>query len=87
MTTRSRETTFAFAHAFHLSALDAPQPPGRYLVVTEEDEIDGLSFQAFHRTATLLHLPAQGVASAIRQVVTVDPEELAAAHDADAGRP
>src|SRR3546814_1300068 len=43
-----------------LSALDKPLPAGRYLVVTEEDEIAGVSFQAFHRTATLLHLPAIG---------------------------
>lgn len=86
MTSRSSETTLIFAHPFTLSALDGPQPPGTYLVVTEEDEIEGLSFKAFHRTATLLHLPAQGVASTLRQAVTVNPEELAAAHAADAER-
>jgi len=85
MTARTSEAFLAFTQPFTLKALGEPQPAGTYLVVTEEEEIDGLSFSAFHRTATLLHLPAQGVASATRQVVTVDPEDLAAAHAADPG--
>ena len=41
----------------------------------EEEEIDGLSFVAFLRTATLLHLPVLSTPSATQQVVDVDPLE------------
>jgi hypothetical protein len=43
--------------------------------VTEEEEIDGLSFVAFRATAMLLHLPALSTPSATQQVVDVDPLE------------
>lgn len=52
-------------------------------MVTEEEQIEGLSFGAYIRTATHLHLPAQGVASATHQMLPVSGEELAAAHAAD----
>jgi len=54
---RTTESTITFRRPFTLSALDKAQPAGTYRVVTEEEEIDGLSFVAFRRTATLLHLP------------------------------
>jgi hypothetical protein len=80
---RTTETTITFRRPFTLSALDKAQPAGTYRVVTEEEEIDGLSFVAFRRTATLLHLPALATASATRQVVTVDPSEWTAIVEAD----
>jgi hypothetical protein len=49
----------------------------------EEEEISGLSFVAFRRTATLLHLPALSVTSGTHQVVSVDPVEWAAIVEAD----
>ncbi len=51
--------------------------------VTEEEEIPGLSFVAFRRTATLLHLPALSATSDTHQVVSVDPVEWAAIVEAD----
>lgn len=83
MSERSTETTITFQHPFSLSALDQPLPAGRYLVVIEEDAISGLSFQAFHRTATLLHLPAIGTGGGMQQVITVNPDELDAAQRTD----
>jgi hypothetical protein len=80
---RTTETTITFRRPFTLSALDKAQPAGTYRVVTEEEEIDGLSFVAFRRTATLLHLPALATASATQQVVTVDPLEWTAILEAD----
>jgi hypothetical protein len=51
--------------------------------VIEEEEIPGLSFVAFRRAATLLHLPALSMTSGTHQVVTVDPVEWAAIVEAD----
>jgi len=49
---RTTETTITFRRPFTLSALDKAQPAGTYRVVTEEEEIDGLSLVAFRRRAT-----------------------------------
>jgi hypothetical protein len=59
------------------------QPAGTYRLVTEEEEIPGLSFVAFRRTAMLLHLPALPTTSHTHQVVSVDPVEWAAIVEAD----
>jgi len=83
MTTRTKETTVTFTHPFELSAFDGPQPAGTYRLVIDEEEILGLSFLAYQRTATMLHTPALSVGGASQQVFLVDPEELAAALDAD----
>ena len=83
MPDRSTETTVTFRHPFQLSALDGPQAAGTYMVVTDEEEILGLSYTAFRRTATLLHLPALGVSRTRAEVVCIDPLELTAALIAD----
>ena len=67
-----------------LSTLEARQPAGTYRLVVDEEEILGLSFLAYRRTATMLHIPAVSVQAGRHQVVEVDPEELKAALDADA---
>ncbi|HLY58081.1 MAG TPA: hypothetical protein VKS60_21140 [Stellaceae bacterium] len=77
------ETLITFRRAFSLASLDRRQPAGTYRLVTEDEEIDGLSFLAFRRAATLLHLPAVPNASGGSEIVPVDPIELAAALEAD----
>ena len=57
MTTRSTETTLTFSKAFALSEVDRPLPAGTYRVVVDEEDIPGLSFLAFRRVATMLHVP------------------------------
>ncbi|PTW59300.1 hypothetical protein C8N35_10713 [Breoghania corrubedonensis] len=84
MTVRTTDTEITFERSFMLSAFDARQPAGTYRLVVDEEEISGLSFLAYRRTATMLHIPAISVQSDRYQVVEVDPEELAAALDADA---
>ena len=80
---RTTETTITFRHPFVLTALETVQPAGTYRLVIEEEEIPGLSFVAFRRTATLLHLPALSATSHTHQVVQVDPGEWAAVVEAD----
>jgi hypothetical protein len=84
MSTRSTERTISFSHPFRLTALDQVQPAGRYRLVTEEERLEGLSFEAFQRVRTLLYLPADSLPGRTREVVDVDPAELAAAVVADA---
>ena len=83
MTTRTTETTVTFRRPFTLAALDGAQPAGTYRVETDEELLSGLSFDAFQRVATMLHLPAMSAPGGRRQVITVDPAELSAALEAD----
>jgi len=47
-------------------------PPGEYLVQTDEVTIDQLSFPAWRRVATMIHVRNGGTT----QVLTVAPQEL-----------
>ena len=84
---RTTETTITFRRPFMLSALDKTQPAGTYRLVTEEEEIPGLSFVAFRRTAMMLHLPALSTAlataSTTHRVVPIDAVEWSALVEAD----
>jgi hypothetical protein len=84
MSMRSTERTVTFHRPFRLSSLDREQPSGAYRVVTEEERLEGLSFAAFQRLRTLLFLPANARPGQVREVIDVDPGELAAAVVADA---
>ena len=87
MADRTTETMATFKHPFSLTSLDGSQPAGTYRVVTDEEEILGLSFLAFRRTATMLHIPpispALSISGSSNQVFTVNSAELAAALEAD----
>lgn len=83
MATRSTETTLAFRRPFALSAIDHPLSAGTYRVVVDEEEIPGLSFLAFRRTATMLHTPALSAPGGPNQVFVVNADELDAAFEAD----
>lgn len=83
MGVRSTESLVTLNDSFMLAALDSPQPAGTYRLIVDEEEIDGLSFIAYRRIATMLHLPAIGVSALSRQVILVDPDELAAVLRAD----
>ena len=85
--TRTTQTSVTFSRPFSLSSVDGPQPAGTYRLETEEEQIDGLSFNAFRRMTMTLFLPADPAPGATRHVVQVDPEELAAMLLADAGSP
>lgn len=75
-----------FSHPFRLTALDTEQPAGTYRVVADEDEIPGLSFPAYRRSATMLHIPAVEISPLAKQVISIDQNELDEILAADARR-
>lgn len=83
---RSSRDMVTFHHAFTLPGLDAEQPAGTYMVLTEEEEIPGLSFLAWRRVATQIYLPALGLETWKEQVVTIDPKDLAEARKRDTAK-
>ena len=58
MMMRTTRNTVTFSRPFSLREVDDVQPPGTYTVDADEEVIDGLSFLAYRRVATLLHLPS-----------------------------
>ncbi len=83
MNVRTSSKTITFSRPFFLSGIGEVQPAGPYTVVTDEEEIPGLSFSAYRRVATLIFLPAPGGGTGER-VVNIDPLELQAAQERDA---
>ena len=82
MTVRTSRKSVTFTQPFSLSGFDEVQPAGTYTVETDEELLPGLSFPAYRRIATLIFLRSRGV----EEVVNIDPLELQAAQERDAGR-
>jgi hypothetical protein len=82
MVTRTKRVTMTFQHPFSLKSVDRRLAPGDYEVVTDEELIEELSFPVYRRVATMILLPADARQSSI-EMVTVEPADLAAAHERD----
>lgn len=84
MNARSRESLVTFVKSFAISGWDEVLPPGTYRVVVDEVEVADVTFLAYRRVATKLHVPAVSTISATHFVIDVDGEELDRALAADA---
>ena len=85
MNTRTKHTTVRFTATFSLSGVDEIQPPGDYAIDEDEELIDGLSWLAYRRVATFIHIPAISSTDRLRsQLVGIDHSELEAALREDA---
>jgi hypothetical protein len=85
MTMRTSHQTVTFTRPFSLSAIDEVQAAGTYTVETDEELLPDVSFPAWRRIATLIFLPSRPGGAFVEQVVNIDPLELAAAQERDAG--
>lgn len=83
MTIRTTEQRVIFHRPFTLKS-GGPYPPGEYLVLTDEEKIESLSFPVWRRVATTIHL---GTGS-VTQAWPIEPAELDAilAQDEEAVR-
>ena len=87
MTTRTSAVTVTFQHPFRLSGTDEVQPAGHYIIETDEELLEALSFPAYRRLVTSIHLAGRPHSSELSRVVDIDPAELAAALATDAKTP
>ncbi len=87
MASRTTHTLASFPSAFLLPGLDTQQPPGTYRVDHDEESIEGVSWLAWRRVASFIHLPAVGTESAIQQMLPIDPAALDAAQEKDQKQP
>ena len=85
MTTRTTKSKVTFTRPFNLSGFDGEQPAGSYSVETDDELLEGVSFPAYRRMATMMQLDASSHGSAgILQVAVINPDELTAALAVDA---
>jgi hypothetical protein len=84
MTTRSRREVVTFKHPFRIRGIDRQLPAGDYEVVTDEESIEGLSFEAFRRVATTIMVPAESAAGLAMEMVAIGSVDLADAQRVDA---
>jgi hypothetical protein len=83
MATRTQRKTVTFDQPFLLKGMDRILPPGNYVVVTDEELVEGLSFPVYRRVSTPMMVPAQNRPSSV-EMLTIDPRDLAAAQERDA---
>lgn len=83
MTKRMNKRQVVFQHPFLLDEAEEEFPAGAYVVETEEESLDGISFRAFRRIATrLIRHPPIGTFKPTKYWI-VDPKGLDAALEID----
>lgn len=85
MNVRTSRSTVSFRHPFVLSRAGTPLPAGDYEVVIEEELLQGLSFEAYRRTATFVVVRAG--ASGRTEMHPVTDQDLQRAIDHDRTHP
>ncbi|MCK1709880.1 MULTISPECIES: hypothetical protein [unclassified Bradyrhizobium] len=83
MSIRSRRETITFKHPFHIRGIARELPAGAYEVVTDEETIEGLTFSAYRRIATMITVPSEGPRGAV-EMLSIGSVDLANAQAADA---
>ena len=86
MTIRSRREAVTFKHPFRIRGVDRLLPAGTYEVITDEESIEGLSFAAFRRIATMILVPGAASASML-EMISIGSVDLADAQRIDASAP
>lgn len=79
MAARTTRKSIIFSNPFPLAGLDETLPPGTYEVETDEELLEGLSFQAYRRVLTVIHLPPSSGNPLLTRAFTIDPDDLEAA--------
>ena len=79
MTVRTSQKTVTFNGPFALSGVDEILPGGAYTVELDEEPLEGISFLAYRRVSTRLHLGGKPGSRVLNRVIAIDPKELDAA--------
>ena len=80
--TRTKPRTLTFKRPFTLKGVDRQLPPGDYELVTDEEQIEELSFPVYRRVASWIMAPLQDAVKAT-EMIPIDPAELAVALEHD----
>lgn len=86
MKTRTTKMTVTFRHPFVLDSFDEELPAGDYNVETDDELLEGISFAAYRRILTVIHLHPKSGRPGVTEALTIDPSELDAALERDRAR-
>ena len=84
MNMRSTRSTVTFSNSFTLSAHTGALPAGDYEVLVEEELLQGLSFEAYRRTATYLTVRGSGSHAGRSELRAISENDLKEALSRDA---
>jgi hypothetical protein len=79
LTIRTTRTTVSFSRPFTLQNLEGVQPAGEYVVLIDDELIEGLSRVAYRRVATLFQTPAISASQRLIQSFSISQTDLDAA--------
>ena len=76
MNMRSTRSTVTFSNPFTLSGYPGDLPAGDYEILVEEELLQGLSFEAYRRTATYLMVRGKGTHAGRTEVRATTESDL-----------
>ena len=79
MNSRSTRSAVTFAHPFRIAGYEDELPAGDYEVVVDEDLLEGVSFEAYRRTASYLLIGGKVGGRGSAEMRPIDPRDLDAA--------
>jgi hypothetical protein len=82
---RITHKTVTFGHPFHLHGHLEMFPPGSYVVDTTEELIESVSFTAYRRTSTDLHIVGKHNGMLVDRIININPIDLDFALAQDTG--
>ena len=85
MNTRSSRLMVTFSHPFSLEGYPGELPAGAYEVIVEEELLQGLSFEAYRRTATYLTVRGRGGHAERTELRAISDSDLKEALSRDRG--
>ena len=85
MTMRSTRSTVTFSNPFNFPGYAGDLPAGEYEVLVEEELLQGLSFEAYRRTATYLTVRGRGRHAGRSELRAISSSDLKEALSQDQG--
>lgn len=79
MTIRTTRSTVSFSNPFTLRNLEGVQPAGEYVVLADDELIEGLSRIAYRRMTTLFQTPAISASQRRTESFSISQTDLDAA--------
>jgi hypothetical protein len=76
MAMRTTKSTVTFVRPFRLGAFGEQLPGGRYPIETDEELLEGMSFPAYLRPATMMQLMPGPGHPGVAEIAMVDPQQF-----------
>lgn len=76
MAMRTTHSVEQISKPFYLPGVPDQQPAGQYQIDHDEESIDGLSWIAWKRTISHIHIPSIGTVSLVQQSISLNTAQL-----------